>query len=82
MQILMHLRVFGTHNAEGTFSMKWTKACANIEAQLGSPVADVIMAVAARYPMIRVDLAADVVELRNVLALAAALSEEGCLQTP
>ena len=79
MQILLHLRVFGTASSDGTLSMKWTKACEGIEAQLGSPVATAIMAVAARYPMIRVDLAADVVELRDVAELAAALREEANL---
>ena len=76
-QIYMHLTSFGEPRAEGGFSLRWTHACAELEAQLGAPVAMSIMGVVARFPMIEVDFARDELTLRDPGALRLALAELG-----
>ncbi len=72
-QIYMHLTAFGDPRAEGGFTTRWTRACGEIEGQLGLSIAMSIMSVIARYPMIQVDFATDSLIVADPTALKMAL---------
>ena len=75
-QVLMHLGTFGVQGPDGSLSMRWTDACAGIEAQLGAPIGMAIFGVTARYPTIVVDIDANLLRVRDPIALATALRPE------
>ncbi len=72
-QIYMHLTAFGEPRAEGGFSTRWTRACGEIEGQLGISIAMSIMNVVASYPMIQVDFATDSLIVADPTGLKMAL---------
>lgn len=72
-QIYMHLTAFGAPAPDGGVAVTWTKTCAELEAQLGVPVAMGILQVTAAFPMIKVDYATDRLVVADMAALRAAL---------
>jgi CRP-like cAMP-binding protein len=73
-QIYMHLTAFGEPQPDGSLVLPWTKACAEVEAQLGVPVAMGILGVMTRFSQIKVDFAKDRLTVTDPAALKLALT--------
>jgi serine/threonine-protein kinase len=72
-QIYMHVTSFGAPAPDGSIAMPWTKLCAEIEAQLGVPIAMGILAVTKSFPAIQVDYTRDRLTVTDPAALRAML---------
>ena len=72
-QIFMHVTSFGAPAPDGSIAMPWTRLCADIEAQLGVPIAMGILAVTKSFPAIQVDYTRDRLTVTDPAALRAML---------
>lgn len=74
-QLLMHLMAWGTHGADGTVRMPWSRLAREIEAQMGAAPHTVHM-VAAMYPGIVLDLDHDEIVLSDRAAFQTRIERE------